>query len=274
MTDASWNTYTPSAPARVPAWLKAGGALAAGFALLVVLMVSYQQGMRRKAWPLARAVAARLATDEGTLDLWHRNPALHTAYPTEASFLDRVRPFRAGLALPEREPVRGRGGYATRAGLSRLTLQVCGDGGTWMELTLDTQGTVGGEGIAALWLADSRAGLRRLSGRGRASLAQPWQRFRETAGRLATPDGARSLTEQPGLARTPADAAAFLDRCRQRRDALAGLPAEVPGAAAHLAVSIHGGLFGRRVRMTCDLEGGGRLTLAWRGDRLTELDLD
>jgi hypothetical protein len=277
MPDPSWNTYTPTAPSSIPGWLKVLAGLALAGALLIAVLVTTQVARRRQAWPLARAVAARLATDEGTRDLYEKNPDLHDDYPTEQAFLDAVRPLRAGLILPEQEPLRNRRGFITFVGPVQARIRVRGEGGTWMDLTVRRRSTFGpephGEGIANLLLADSREGLRAQLTRIEEARFEPqWQRFRETATLLATEGGARALLDRPGLSHTPGEATAFLTLRQMRQAGLAALPATRTEAHAHL--SLRNGPFHRDVRMTCPLPGGGSLSLAWRDDRLTDLTLD
>jgi len=277
MHDASWNTFTPSAPSRFPGWLKVLAGIAVVVALLIAALVTYQQAARRQAWPLARTIVARLATDEGARDLYAKNPDLRDGYPTEQAFLDTVRPLRPGLTLPEQEPRRDRRGFISFVGPNQARIRVRGEGGTWMDLTVRRRGLFGpgprGEGISSLLLADSREGLiaqvRRLRD---AEFDQLWRRFRDTAVTLGTEAGARSLLDRPGLSHTPADLGAFLALRQARQAALAAPPATF--AEAHTRVSIHGGPFGREVRMTCPLAGGGSLGLTWKNDQLTAMELD
>ena len=277
MPDPSWNTYTPAAPSRLPGWLKALAGLILVGALLVAVLVTTQVARRRQAWPLARAVAARLATDEGARDLYGKNPDLHGFYPTEQAFLEAVRPLRAGLVLPEQEPRRDRRGFIMQVGPGVARVRARGDGGTWIDLTVRGRGGFGppphGEGISRLLLADSQEGLRGQIRRLREAEFEPlWQRFRATATTLATEPGARSLLDRPGLSHAPGDAAAFLALRQTRQIGLSALPAT--RTEAHARLSIRSGPFHRDVRMTCPLPGGGSLSLAWRDDQLTEMTLD
>ncbi|GLH68911.1 hypothetical protein GETHPA_04440 [Geothrix rubra] len=277
MRDASWNTFTPDAPSRFPGWMKALAVMAVLAAVLITVLASYQQAARRQAWPLARAVTARLATDEGTLDLYRKNPALQEAYPTEQAFLGTVRSLRAGLALPEQEPTRESRSFQTQTGPARLRIRLRGEGGTWMDLVVARRSAFGpvpqGEGIVSLRLAGTREGLRAQLDREReAGSERQWRRFLEEAAPLATEDGARTLLARPGLTAGPADPSAFLALRRTRQAGLAALPATFAGA--HARLSIHGSPFGREVRMTCPLAGGGSLGLTWKNDQLTAVDLD
>lgn len=277
MRDASWNTYTPEVPTRFPGWMK-GLALAAMLAaVLITVLAGYQQAARRQAWPLAQAVTRRLATDEGTLDLYRKNPALQDTYPTEQAFLGTVQSLRAGLTLPEQEPLRESRGFQTQTGPARIRIRLRGEGGTWMDLVVARRSAFGsvprGEGILSLRLAGTREGLRaQLDQEREARSERQWQRFRGAAAPLATEDGARLLLASPGLAHLPADPAAFLALRQTRQAGLAALPATFAEAQARLV--IHGGPFGREVRMACPLPGGGRLALTWKNDRLTGLELD
>lgn len=277
MPDPSWNTYTPTPPSRFPGWLKVLAGLAVAAALLVAVFVTTQVARRRRAWPLARAVAARLATDEGARDLYGKNPDLRDCYPTEQAFLEAVRPLRAGLVLPEREPGREQRDFILRAGPGVARIRARGEGGTWIDLTVRGRGGFGppprGEGISRLLLADSREGLTAQLRRLREAELEPfWQRFRETAAALATEPGARALLDRPGLSRAPGDAATFLALCRTRQAGLAALPAT--RTEAHGRITLRSGPFHRDVRMACPLPGGGSLSLAWRDDRLTDVALD
>ena len=277
MPDSSWNTYTPAPPSRFPGWLKVLAGLAVAAALLVAVFVTAQVARRQRAWPLARAVAARLATDEGARDLYGKNPDLHDGYPTEQAFLEAVRPLRAGLVLPERVPDRDRRDFILRAGPGVVRVRARGEGGTWIDLTVRGRGGFGppprGEGIARLLLADSREGLTAQLQRLREAEFEPfWQRFRETAAALGTEPGAQALLDRPGLSRAPGDATAFLALCRTRQASLAALPAT--RTEAHARITLRSGPFHRDVRLACPLPGGGSLSLAWRDDRLTDVALD
>jgi hypothetical protein len=277
MRDTSWNTYTPTAPSRSFGWLKVLAGIAVVLALLIAALVTYQQAARRQAWPLARTIAARLATDEGARDLYAKNPDLHDSYPTEQAFLEAVRPLRAGLALPEQEPGRGRRGFITHVGPGQARIRVRGEGGTWLDLTVRRRGGFGpeprGEGISSLLLADSREGLMAQLRRLREAEFEPlWQRFRATAAPLATEAGARTLLDRPGLSHAPGDAAAFLALRQTRQIGLSALPAT--RTEAHARLVTHSGPFGRDVRMTCPLSGGGSLGLAWHNDQLTAVELN
>lgn len=277
MPDSSWNTYTPTTSSRTFGWLKSLAGIAGVIALLIAALVTYQQAARRQAWPLARLIAARLATDEGAGDLYAKNPELQGGYPTEQAFLEAVRPLRAGLTLPEQEPSRERRGFIAQVEPDQARIRVRGEGGTWMDLTVRRRSRFGpepkGEGISRLLLADSQGGLREQLQRLREAEFEPlWRRFRETAAALTTEPGARALLERPGLSHAPGDAAAFLALRQTRQMGLSALPATRTEAKARL--SIHAGPLHRDVRMTCPLPGGGDLSLAWRDDQLTEVALD
>lgn len=276
MPDSSWNTYTPSAPSRFPGWLKVFLGLAAAGALLVTALVGYQMAARRQAWPLARAIAARLATDEGTRDLYRKNPDLARLYPTETDLLDRVRPLRAGLALPAQEP-RERRVFSAFMGPSQARVRVRGEGGTWLEFTVRKPSLLGpapkGEGLAWLLLAPSRTSLMDEARRLReAEYAPRWQRFRQAAGQLASDEGAHDLIGTAGLACTPSAPEAFAALRQRRAEGLRTLP-EAP-AEAHVRIRQHRGPFHQELRMACELAGGGRLALTWTDDRLSAVELE
>lgn len=277
MRDSSWNTYTPGPSARFPGWLKSLAVVAAAIAILIAVVASYLQAARRQAWPLALGIAARLATDEGARDLYAKNPDLRNLYPTEEAFLETVRPLRAGLTLPAQEPRRGQRGFLAFVSPDQARIRVRGEGGTWMDLTVRRRSAFGpepkGEGLSSLLLADSREGLRVQARRLREVEFEPlWQRFRDTAATLQTEAGARGLLDRPGLSHTPADISAFLALRQARQASLAAVPATF--AEAHVRLSIRSGPFGRVVRMTCPLPGGGSLGLTWKNDQLSGLDLD
>ncbi|HEX9009361.1 MAG TPA: hypothetical protein VF804_03265 [Holophagaceae bacterium] len=257
--------------------MKALAGVAVAAAVLVTILAGYQQAARRQAWPLAQAVTRRLATDAGALDLYRSNPALQGAYPTEQAFLGAVQSLRAGLALPDQEPLRESRNFQTQIGPARMRLRVRGEGGTWMELVVARRSAFGtvpqGEGIVSLRLAGSREGLRTQMEREREARSErAWRQFREEAAPLATEDGARAILARPGLAVSPAPPATFLALRRTRQAGLAALPSTF--AEAHARLSIHGGPFHREVRLACPLPGGGSLSLAWRDDQLTEVALD
>lgn len=276
MRDSSWNTYTPSEPSRFPGWMKGLAGVAVVMAVLITILASYQQAARRQAWPLARTVAVRLATDEGTLDLYRKNPALRSTYASEQAFLGAVQALRAGLNLPDQEPLRESRNFQTQAGPARIRVRVRGEGGTWMDLVVARRTAFGsaplGEGILNLWLAGTREGLRTQAIQAREARFEPqWRRFKEEAAHLRTEAGARTLLTRPGLAILPADTAAFLVLRERRQAALDALPDAF--AEAHVQMTIQNGPFSHEVRMTCPLRDGGSLGLQWRDDRLTAVEL-
>jgi hypothetical protein len=277
MRDPSWNTYTPTPSGRFPGWAKALAGLAVFITILAVALATYQVGARHQAWPLARMIAARLATEEGTCDLYRNNPGLSDLYPTEGAFLEAVAPLRAGLELPEQEPLQDRRGFSSQVGPLQARLRARGTGGTWMDLVVRRQGPFGsaprGEGISSLVLAESREGLNTQYRHLReAGSERHWQRFRDTAKALASGTGARACLEQKGLAHSPVDPAAFLALCEARQASLTALPASRADAKARL--TLHSSLLGRDALVACPLPGGGSLRLAWRNDQLSEARLD
>lgn len=277
MRDPSWNTYTPTASSRFSGWMKGLAGLAVVIALLITALVTYQQSAQRLAWPLARSVAARLATDEGARDLYAKNPELQDLYPTQQAFLDTVRPLRAGLTLPDQEPRRNRRGFITFVGPSQARVRARGEGGTWMDLTVRRRSAFGpeprGEGLSRLLLANSREGLlAQFHSLHETELEPHWQRFRDTAATLATEAGAHGLLERPGLSHSPSNAAAFLALRQRRQAGLAQLPPT--RVEAHVRTTLRSSPFGREVQMACPIPGGGTLSLTWKNDQLTVLELD
>ena len=166
MSDSSWNTYTPPKPSsRLWVWLGGCGTVLVSMVLVILALVGWEKQMRTQAWPLARTLVARLATEEGALDLYRKNPALRDTYATEDLFLETVRRYRPGLQLPEQEPPQSRRTLSSRAGPHDLQVFVRGEGGSWMEFIVLRGSSLGmnpqGEGLARLVFADSLKGLDR-----------------------------------------------------------------------------------------------------------------
>ena len=164
MRDSSWNTYTPPKPrSRAMAWLNGLGVTAVVITLLIMMLVGWERSAYDQAWKQARALVGRLATDQGILEVYRKNPALQQAYATEEAFLSAVQSHRNGLRLPDQNPPRQSRTLGFRSRLNSLQVFVRTEGGTWMEFVLLRSGAVGqpvqGEGIAELVFADSLKGL-------------------------------------------------------------------------------------------------------------------
>ena len=66
----------------------------------------FAKGLVQKDWERFRALVDQLQTEDGARAVYHANPGLHQAQPTEELFLQAVRAWRPRLApLPAEAPV-------------------------------------------------------------------------------------------------------------------------------------------------------------------------
>ncbi len=271
------------APARSRGWLRwlwVPLALAGGVAVLVFSMISRQQGMQARIWPIVRQTAGRLQTDDGALDLYRKNPDLRRAYANEAAFLDKVRANRAAFAaLPEAEPADHMETYRPSPNPAGFRVLLKGQGEAWMELEVQASPPFGmgpepqGEGIEQLAFGDSKEAARHEARVASSRRHQPeWDAYRSVLASLATDAGAASLYRaNPGLAKVYPTEAAFLDAARGWRPKLGPVPEDILEAKERLtSMRIHSGPFLRQVSMVYvfpDL----KLRAAWEEDHLVAL---
>ena len=206
-------------------WLAAVAALGAMLVLALVLRVQENEG---RAWPIARAVVARLATDEGVRDLYAKNPRLADSYASADAFVAAVSAQRGAFgALPARQPE----GEDFRADSDPGSVNVLakGSGGGWMQLEVErSDGSAAGhaaigEGITFLGLAADRDALRTMRKALRSAYDEAqWSKFKAVEQALLTDDGVRALLQSnPGLAKDDAAKAAFLKQAQDWRPRLA-----------------------------------------------------
>ena len=215
-----------SSSGRGSRWLSwAGGLLAIG-TMLILSLVLRVQGNEDKAKPIARAVAARLATDEGARDLYAKNPGLKDTYASADAFVAAVSAKRAAFGTP---PAPGAtGGYEVDSDPLGVRVFVKGSGGAWMALQVErSDGTEAGhaaigEGITFLGFADSQSSAHELrEAAERADREAQWAKFKAAAGALLTEDGTRQLlADNPGLAKDDAGRETFLHAFQAARPAL------------------------------------------------------
>lgn len=281
--NASWNS--PASASRPSGFLR--GCLVwtlgigAGIALLITAGALKSQGTRSKVWPILRQTVERLRSDEGAAQLYARNPALASAYPTQAAFLERVRSLRPGLdALPAQEPEQDEDHYRISAGPSGFRARVQAPGGSWLLLQVEGPGALGlrdipGEGITRLELAHSLDELRE-AGRQReaARAAETYGRLRNLAQALQNPDAARGLYRQnPDLAKAWPSEAAFLDQIAAWRPKLPVLPEDKDAATGRFSSSRREMLGRTELRLSYGPDGGAALQAVWVNDRLQEIRL-
>lgn len=217
-------------------WLSwIAGLLAIG--TMLVLSVVFRVGENRsRLWPVTRAVATRLATDEGARDLFAKNPQLADYYASADAFVEAVRAHRAAFGtLPDGEPGMDRNRYMTDSDPQGFHAYVRGSGGDWMSLEVErSDGTEAGhaaigEGITFLGFSDATSELKELESTMREAFAENlWIKFRAVEQSLLTEEGTVALLQaNPSLAKGDAARAAFLQQARAWRPRLlaATLPA-------------------------------------------------
>jgi hypothetical protein len=277
MVDASWDgVEEPARGWRVPAWVRwilVAALLPLG---LMLLLGTGALANRRKAWPLVRAVAQRLQTDEGGRELFRANPAMGSLYGTEEAFLDLVRPARPALAaLPPSEPQQERATYRVMSNPGGVDCSVALPGGTWLEVVLESRSPFaqGGSEAVRVLLAPTPEGLRALARRpAEAALAARWAEFRAVAEGLGTDEGTRRLLEaNPGLRAGFPDAEALLAQARRWRTLQISLPAARQDARGRASISRRQ-VFSRLTEtVSYRTDAGAGLSLTWREGRLVSL---
>ncbi|HTL97881.1 MAG TPA: hypothetical protein VL181_03650 [Holophagaceae bacterium] len=192
--------------------------------LAIALRVQENAG---KAWPISRAVVARLATDEGARDLYAKNPRLAEDYPSPDAFLAAVAAQRSAFgALPAR---RSDQEFQAESDPDSLSVEAKGTGGAWMELNVErSDGSAAGhaaigEGITYLGFAADEAGLEAQRKALRAVFHEArWAEFRAVEQAMLTDEGVEALLKaQPALAKDEAARAAFLKQAQSWRPRLA-----------------------------------------------------
>ena len=204
-------------------WLGAAGALGAMLVLSLVLRVQQNED---RAWPITRAVVARLATDEGARDLYAKNPRLSESYPTAEAFVAAIAGQRAAFgALPARKPGDG---FHADSDPQDLSVVAKGTGGAWMELQVESSDgseaghAAIGEGITYLGFGADEKGLEshREDLRGARHEAR-WAEFRGLEQAMLTDAGVEGLLKtHPDLAKDEAARAAFLRQAQAWRPRL------------------------------------------------------
>ena len=255
-----------------------------GFA--IALRVQENAG---KAWPIARAVAGRLATDAGARDLYAKNPRLSESYPTAEAFVAAVAAQRSAFgALPPRP---ADGAFQSASDPGSLSVAAKGTGGGWMEMEVErSDGSAAGhaaigEGITYLGFAADEPGLaaQRKSLRAIRDEAR-WARFRSVEQALLTDDGVDALLRaNPDLAKEEAARSAFRAEATAWRPRLAERQppatwkAAVDADASDEMVSMqrHDGPFGDRLQVGWRLKDRHSwLWVAWDNGRLSKVSLD
>lgn len=211
------------------AWIAVLVVLAGVIIFSVVLRMA---GKRGRAWPLAEAVSARLATDAGARDLYAKNPALAATYPTEASFLAAVQKGRQEVGALVGA---GRNGEGFQADADPMGLRILakGSGGGWMAMSLEqSDGTPAGhaaigEGITFLGFAPNDAAAEALGDTMREVGGQIlWVKYQAAFVALQTEEGTRNLLQNhPALGKGPKgedQRQAFLDAMAKLRPDLQG----------------------------------------------------
>jgi hypothetical protein len=219
-------------------WLRAA-ALLAGLGLLgLFATAALATSLRGRGWPLARAVAARLQTEDGARNLYRRNPGLARVYPSEAAFLAEAAAWRDRLAtLPAQAPQDDGRLYDLDARPDQLRISARGDGGAWLVLTwrggLISTPAEAGEGLETLAFAGSREEAeRRAEAQEEARRAQDWGRFADLAATLRSEGATRDLIRrQPWLKGDRETEEAFLARMARLRPRLGEIPAELSAPA-------------------------------------------
>ena len=258
---------------------------------MLILSVVFRVGENRsRLWPVTRAVAARLATDEGARDLYAKNPQLADYYASADAFLEAVRAHRAAFGtLPDREPGMDRNRYMTDSDPQGFHAYVRGPGGSWMTLEVErSDGTEAGhaaigEGVTYLGFADAASELKELeSARHDAFAENTWIKFKAVDQSLRTEEGTRALLQaNPSLATDEAARTAFLQRASAWRPRLLAAtppdtwakaeaaPDDVVGFSRHSAPP-----FADKMTMSWKPKDGAWLRVAWDKGQLVKVVLE
>lgn len=270
-----------------PRWLVWFGAAAALAAMLILAVFLRAQENEGKAWPISHAVVARLATDEGTRDLYTKNPRLSESYPTADAFAAAVAAQRAAFgALPARPSDDA---FQADSDPDSLRVVAKGTGGAWLELEVErSDGSEAGhaaigEGITFLAFGADRAAIRDLRKDLRSAYHEArWAEFKAVEEGLLTDAGVeRLLQAHPDLAKGEAARAAFLQQAQAWRSSLTArrLPGtwkEAVDSDEELVSMRHrsGPPFGDHLEIGWRLTGQSWLRAAWDNGRLVKVALE
>ncbi len=281
MASSTWDE-TPSPTkrkARSGPWLHAA-ALLAGLGLLgLFATLALTTSLRGRGWPLARAVAARLQTEDGARNLFRRNPGLARVYPSEAAFLAEVAAWRGPLAaLPAQPPQDDGLRYDLDARPDQLRISAQGDGGAWIVLTwrggLISTPAEAGEGLEILAFAGSREEAeRRAEAQEVGRMAQDWGRFADLAATLRSEAATRDLIRrQPWVMGDRETEEAFLARMARLRPRLGEIPAELSAPAGEGGGGLvrHHAFGGLETAWTA--QDGWTFGARWEGPRLKRIE--
>lgn len=248
---------------------------------LIVALVVQQRISHAKAWPLAQAVAQRLATDEGARALWAENPGLRQDYDNEEAFLSAVRAGRMGLGAlvgPE-PPSQHHSPWFKVASPWNIMATVQGSGGGWLQIQIQRPGPFErpqGEGITLVQYSPDWDGLQQLrQARKFRFLASRYAWVQKVAGRLASTQGTRQLWEQERLLHVPYPTPEALEVEAQRlRPHLQRLPERVEDASPALRMRRTVNPFMDRVDVRWKDPVGREVGLSWENESLVDLRLD
>lgn len=274
-------------PRRGLRWLPWLGGIAAIATMLVLSLVLRVQAGESKAWPITRAVVARLATDDGARDLYAKNPRLAESYPDAEAFLAAVRAQRGAFgALPP--PGAGGHGETFRADSDPDGLRVItrGSGGAWLQMDVEqSDGSEAGhaaigEGITFLGFAGSEEALDKVREASRQVYNEAqWARFKAVEQALLTDAGTQALLQaNPGFLKDGAAREAFLHQVQAWRPRLASRPIpatwkEGVDSKDETVRMYHRSMppFSDRMGMGWELEDGAWLSVEWSEGRLSKI---
>lgn len=267
-------------------WLPWFGGLIAIIGMLILSVVLRVQETGSKAWPITRAVAARLATDEGARDLYRKNPELAGSYASADAFVEAVRANRAALgSLPAYEPGESRDSYEVHTDPLGFRAYIKASKGGWMMLEVarsdgsEAGHAAIGEGIVFLGFGDSLASVQMLRRAAREARAETrWNAFKALEQALLTEEGTRALLQaNPDLAPGEAARAAFLQEAAAWRPRLMaaappGTWAEAPKGSLRLSRR-RDPLMGTSEEIEWKVKDGAWLGAEWKNGRLTRIFL-
>jgi|GEM_PF-6173122 len=273
MVDSSWDNGgggPVQQPGGFPLWMKVVLALGMIVAVLVVAAVGTVQRRAREFGPLAAQVLMDLSTEEGSRNFLRQHPETLKADDTEEAFLQRLRAWREVFGGTAAGISRSRDGFRAMPRPFGWRAYLKGRGETWLGIL-----AVGKE----LHVFPAVGSFERA--RIPAQMDKAWKRALAEqaleAGRLLQDEeGARRLyRENPALAERFPSEAAFLAQAARLRPLATGLPSNSGELAmAGVATRVWNTPFGSKVELTLSLEGGRRLQVFWKQDRLRDLELE